>query len=85
MVRKLDRISDGLEMPVEHQEQSEIALQLLGDEEVFFHVFVTVFSEFCGDFRMRQQKADLISRAFDGVCQQASVLVDDLPGYAANR
>lgn len=74
-----------LRTPVEQEEQGEIALQFLRDEEIFFYVFVAVFSELCCNFRMRKQETNLVGGAFYRVRQQSSVLVDDLRGDAANR
>lgn len=51
--RSNDLVANDLLAPIEHQEQGEIALEFLRDEEIFFHVLVAVFSEFCGDFRVR--------------------------------
>jgi hypothetical protein len=63
-----------LQMPVQHQEQRQIALQLLRDEEILFHMLVTMLSQLCGDLWVRQQKANLIGGAFDRMREKAVCL-----------
>src|SRR5260370_34988188 len=71
--------------PGERQKERQVALQLLRDEKIFLHVLMPVFAEFCRDFRVGKQKANLIGRAFHGMRQQAGMLMDDLDRYAAHR
>jgi len=49
------------------QEQGQIALEILRDQEIFLHVLMTMLPETRGNFRMGQQKADLIGRSFHGM------------------
>src|SRR5947207_9218138 len=44
-----------------------------------------VFAEFCRNFRVGKEKANLIRCTFHGMRQQAGMLVDDLEWDAANR
>src|SRR5271170_5042216 len=66
------------------QEEREIAFEILGDQKIFLHMLVPLFTEARGDFGVRKQKTDLIGSALHGVGEQAGVFVNDLRGNAAN-
>jgi hypothetical protein len=68
----------------EGQEEGEVALEVLGNQEVFFYVQVSLFTETRGDFRVGKEKTDLIRGAFDGVGEQSGVLVNHLRRNAAD-
>ena len=64
------------------QKQRQVALQVSRDQEILPHVLVALLAQPLRDFRMREQKANLIRRAFHGVRQQPGVFVNHLRGNA---
>ena len=68
----------------ELEKEGEVALQVLGYEEIFLYVLVAAFAETGGDIGVRKQETNLVGGAFDGVGEKARVFVDDLGGNAAD-
>src|SRR5258708_28237166 len=71
--------------PGKSQKERQVALQFLGNQKIFLHVLMPLFPEFCRNFRVREQESNLIRRAFHGMSQQASMLVNNLNRNAADR
>src|ERR1700739_444274 len=62
----------------EVQKQGEITLQVLRDQEIFLYVLVAAFAQTSGNIRMGEQERNLVSGAFEGMGEQAGMLMNDL-------
>jgi hypothetical protein len=66
------------------EKQGEVALEVLGDQEIFLYVVVATFAETPCNIRVGEQETNLVGSAFHGVSEQAGMIVDDLGGDSTN-